>query len=158
MIKPKLTVDIKMTGTAVHHARTDIAIRDLSTIIDEPVVRGGTNVGPTPTEMLMTSLIGCTNVVSQRIEHRDGVHFGAMTIALHAKFDRRGAAMDEEIDLPFPVIMVTIDVHTDATPEQMDVIKTDLTRFCPVAKMMRAAGTVIEETWNVHPIEHPATA
>ncbi len=158
MIKPKLHVDLKMTANAVHHARTDITIRDLNTIIDEPEARGGTNVGPTPTEMLMSSLIGCTNVVSQRIAHRDGVHFAAMTIALHAKFDRRGAAMDEEIDLPFPVIMMTIDVTTDATPEQMDLIKTDLGRFCPVAKMMRAAGTVIEETWNVHPVEHAVTA
>ena len=158
MIKPKLNVDIKMTGIAAHHARLDIAVRDLTTTIDEPVVRGGTNAGPTPTEMMLASLIGCTNVVSQRIAHRDGVHFAALKVDAHARFDRRGAAMEEEIDLPFPLITVVIDVHTDATPEQMEVIKTDLGRFCPIAKMMRAAGTVIEETWNVHPVSAAAHA
>lgn len=158
MIKPKLNVDIKMTGTAATHARLDLAVRDLTSIIDEPEARGGTNTGLTPTETMLASLMGCTNVVSQRIAHRDGVHFAALKVAAHARFDRRGAAMEEEIDLPFPLITVVIDVHTDATPAQMEVIKTDLGRFCPIAKMMRAAGTVIEETWNVHPVSALASA
>jgi len=152
MIRPKTTVDMKLTGTVVHHARTDIAVRDLIMVIDEPVARGGTNAGITPTETLVSALIGCTNVISQRIAHRDGVHFGAMTVTAHAKFDRRGAGLEEEIDVPFPTIALTVDLATDATEAQMAVIKTDLARFCPIAKMLRAAGTEIEETWTVRPL------
>jgi len=149
MIRPKTTVEFKMTGTAVHHARTDIVVRDVAMIVDEPAARGGTNAGPTPTETLVASLVGCTNVITQRIAHRDGVHVFEMTIGAVCKLDRRGAAMEEEIDVPFQTIALTIDIATDATEAQMDVIKTDLGRFCPIAKALRAAGTQIEETWNV---------
>lgn len=152
MIKPKTTVDMRVSGTVVHHARTDIAVRDLTMIIDEPAARGGTNMGITPTETLVSALVGCTNVITQRIAHRDGVHIGAMTVNAHAKLDRRGAAMEEEIGIPFPSIALTIDLATDATPAQLDLIKTDLARFCPIAKVLRAAGTVIDETWTTRPL------
>ncbi|HSF64688.1 MAG TPA: OsmC family protein [Paracoccaceae bacterium] len=149
MIRPKTTIELRMTGTAVHHARTDLVVRDLTAIIDEPVARGGTNAGITPTETLLSSLVGCTNVITQRIARRDGVQIADMTIGAVCKLDRRGAAMEEEIEVPFQTITLTIDIATDATDAQMAVIKTDLGRFCPIAKVLRAAGTQIEETWNV---------
>ncbi len=146
----KTTVEMKMSGVAQHHARTDIAVRDVATIIDEPVARGGTNLGLTPTETLLSALVGCTNVITQRIAHRDGVKIGTMTIDATAKFDRRGAAMEEEVEVPFTSIALTITLATDATPAQMAVIQTDLGRYCPIAKVLRNAGTVIDETWNVN--------
>lgn len=149
MIRPKTTVEFKMTGTAVHHARTDIAVRDLTAIIDEPAARGGTNAGITPTETLVSALVGCTNVITQRIAHRDGVHISEMTIHAVCRLDRRGAAMEQEIEVPFEHIALTIDIATDASPAQMAVIQADLARFCPIAKALRAGGTQIDETWNV---------
>jgi len=149
MIKMKTTVDMKMSGKVHHHARTDVTVRDVVAIIDEPVARGGTNLGLTPTETLVSALIGCTNVITQRIAHRDGVKIGTMAIDALAKLDRRGAAMEAEIDVPFPSIALTITLTTDATPAQMEVIKTDLARFCPIAKVLRASGTEIAETWTV---------
>lgn len=151
-IRPKTLIDIRMSGNAVSHARTDISARDVTAIIDEPAVRGGTNLGLTPTETLVSSLIGCTNVVSQRLAHRDGVTFGEMTITAKGDFDRRGAALEAEVDVPFPRIALTIDVATDASPEQLDRIAADLARYCPIAKVIRAAGTVIDETWTARPL------
>lgn len=152
MIRPKTTIEFRMTGTAAHHARTDIVMRDVSMIVDEPAVRGGTNAGPTPTETLVASLVGCTNVITQRIAHRDGVHIAELTIGATCRLDRRGAAMEEEIEVPFQSIALNIDIATDANEAQMEVIKTDLGRFCPIAKVLRAAGTQIDETWNIRAV------
>ncbi len=33
------------------------------------------------------------------------------------------------------------------TSEQLETIKTDLGRFCPIAKVIRGAGTSIAEDW-----------
>lgn len=151
-IKMKTTVDLLLNGSVANHARTDITARDLTVCIDEPLARGGTNLGLTPTETLVSALIGCTNVISQRIAHRDGVSFGDMTINATAKFDRRGVSLEEEIEAPFVSIALDITVKTDATEAQLDRIKTDLARFCPIAKMIRAAGTPITETWTVLPL------
>ncbi len=49
-IKPKTMVTVNLHGTCASHSRTEIAVRDQRITIDEPEVRGGTNLGPAPTE------------------------------------------------------------------------------------------------------------
>ena len=146
-IRPKTVVDMKMQAKAVSHARTDVSVRDVSSIIDEPEERGGTNQGLTPTETMIASLVGCTNVITQRIAHRKGVNIGAMSVDAHAKFDRRGVSLEQEIDIPFPELTLTIDIQSDASSEQLEEIKRDLQKFCPIAKVIRGAGTQIHEQW-----------
>ena len=65
-------INMKLEGASKSHARTDILARDVESVIDEPVARGGTNLGLTPTETLVAALIGCTNVISHRIIEKMG--------------------------------------------------------------------------------------
>lgn len=55
----------------------------------------------------------------------------------------------EEIEVPFPKIRLVINVTTDGDEADMEKVKNDLRRFCPVSKVVRNAGTQIEEVWNV---------
>ncbi len=151
-IKPKTTVKMAMTATGETHARSSVQVRDVSAIIDEPEIRGGTNLGLAPTETLMASLIGCTNVISKRIAHGMGVEMGEMKINLSADFNRLGTLLMEEIDSPFSNVVLDIEVATNATPEQMDVIKTDLAKYCPVAKVFRGSGITVTENWTTTPL------
>ena len=151
-VRLKTVVDMKMNGQAQTHARTDIAVRDVNSVIDEPEARGGTNQGLTPTETLVASLIGCTNVITQRIAHGMEVEIADMKVDAHARFDRRGVSLTEEIEVPFPSIDLHVDIQTNATEEQMAAIRTDLQKFCPIAKVIRNSGTTIEEHWNVRPL------
>ena len=148
----KTVIDQRLIGHAETHARTKVTTRDVSVVIDEPVARQGTNMGLTPTETLMASLIGCTNVVATRIAHREGVTFRNLRVDAHAKLDRRGAALETEIDIPFPEVTLRISVDTDATAQQMQFIKAELGRFCPIAKILRAAGTKLHEEWIAKPL------
>ena len=150
--KMKTVVDMKMKGDVKTHARTDISVRDVSTVIDEPEARGGTNQGLTPTETLIASLVGCTNVITQRIAEKMGIEIGQMQVDAAAKFDRRGVALEEEIEVPFPTVVLDIDIQTNASEEQMTQLRADLVRFCPIAKVIRGAGTTIEENWTVKPL------
>ena len=147
---PKTEVTMSMSAIGETHARTKINIRDVSSIIDEPEARGGTNQGLTPTETLMASLIGCTNVISKRIADKMGVELGEMDIQLSAKFDRRGTMLEEEIDVPFSSVTMDIEIDTDATEEQMNALKTDLAKFCPIAKVLRGSGVKITENWIIN--------
>jgi uncharacterized OsmC-like protein len=148
-IKQKTTIGMKLAGKGETHARTRVTARDLESIIDEPEARTGTNQGLTPTETLMASLIGCTNVITQRIAHQMGVEIGALEIKLSAQFDRRGVMLAEEIDRPFDDIVLDIDVSTNATSEQLAKIQSDLQKYCPIAKVIRGGGATITENWNV---------
>jgi uncharacterized OsmC-like protein len=139
---------MSLSGLGQTHGRSQVRSRDVYSVIDEPAERGGSNLGLTPTETLMASLIGCTNVISKRIAHHMGVAMGEMKIDLSAEFDRRGTMLMEEIEQPFRDVVLTIEVETDATPEQLAQIQTDLAKYCPIAKVIRAAGTTITEHWT----------
>lgn len=148
-VRPKTNVQQHIAATCPTHSRTDLRVRDLESVIDEPRERDGTNLGFTPTETLIASLIGCTNVISHKIAHKHGIEFADMTIEAEATFDRRGVMLAEEVRVPFPRIVLTINVRTDASDAEMEKVKTELPKFCPVSKVIREAGTVIDEIWNV---------
>ena len=148
-IRPKTVVTMTLEGHAASHARTDISVRDLEVVIDEPEARGGTNQGPSPTETLMAALIGCTNVITHKIAHKHGIEIKSLDVRVETQFDRRGVSLEEEIAVPFPEIKLIVDLTTDASPEAVEMVKTELAKFCPVSKVLRQSGTVITEEWNV---------
>ena len=148
-MREKTSVTQHIHGNCSSHSRTEISVRDVQSIIDEPRERDGTNMGPTPTETMVSALIACTNVISHKCAKKHGVEFKAMTIDAESTFDRRGAQLQEEIEVPFPKIRVVINVTTDASEADMEKVRADLHRYCPVSKVVRNSGTKIEEVWNV---------
>ena len=148
-IRPKTFVDQTLTGTCPTHSRCDITTRDVGVVIDEPEARGGTNQGLTPTETVIAALVGCTNVIAQKIARRDGIEVLAFSVEAVSTLDRRGVTLAREIDVPFPKVILTVNITTPAGADQVENLKTELARFCPVSKMLRQSGTKIEEIWNI---------
>src|SRR5262249_54813609 len=68
-VKEKTTVIQRIHGNCPTHSRTEISVRDVRTVIDEPKEREGTNMGPTPTETMVAALIACTNVTRRRAQN-----------------------------------------------------------------------------------------
>jgi putative redox protein len=146
-VKEKTTVTQRVHGACATHSRTEISVRDVKAVIDEPKEREGTNMGPAPTETMVAALIACT--ISHKCAKKHGVAFKAMTIDAESNFDRRGTQLLEEIEVPFPKIRLLIDVTTDASAADLEKVKADLHRFCPISKVIRNSGTELEEVWNV---------
>jgi len=147
--KIKTTVKMRVEGTCPSHARTDILVRDTEMTIDEPTERGGSNLGPTPTETLLAALAGCTNVIAHKVAHKHGVEFQSFSVDVVADFDRRGVTLQEDIDVPFTDIQVLIAATTDAADADLEKVKTDLPKFCPVSKVMRQSGSKVTDVWTV---------
>ena len=146
-IKMKSVVTYRTKAKCPTHARTEIPVRDLHVVIDEPTERGGTNLGPTPTEAAMTALIACTNVIGHKNAHRLGVDLGTITIDADCKFDRRGVLMEEEIDVPFPAITLTVNCETPASQEDLLRVGRETAKYCAIAKLFDAAGTDLTVNW-----------
>jgi uncharacterized OsmC-like protein len=146
-VKMKTVVTYRATATCPTHARTEIPVRDLNVVIDEPTERGGTNLGPTPTETAMTALIACTNVIGHKNAKRIGVDLGEITIDANCKFDRRGVLMEEEIDVPFPAVTLTVNCTTPASQEELDLVGIETAKYCAIAKLFEAAGTELTVNW-----------
>lgn len=148
-IKTKPYVRQVVTGTAESHSLTLLKARDLVDVSDEPVERGGTNEGMSPTEFFESSLVACTNVISHKVAKKNGVNLMSYHITLDAGFNRHGVMLKEEIDLPFEDMTLTIDVTTDASEEEMEQLAKELSMYCPISKMIVAAGTKLEIVWNI---------
>ena len=148
-VKDKNVVTLRLEASCPSHARTDVLVRDMELTIDEPVERGGTNLGPSPTETMLGALAGCTNVIAHKCAAKNGVTFQSFYVEIKSSFDRRGVTLQDEIDVPFENIDVIIDVITDADDASMDLVKSDLTKYCPVSKVFRQAGSNVTDVWNI---------
>jgi uncharacterized OsmC-like protein len=146
-IKMKTVVTYRATAACPTHSRTEIPVRDLNVVIDEPVERGGTNLGPSPTESAMTALIACTNVIGHKNAARLGVDLGTVTIDADCKFDRRGVLMEEEIDVPFPKVTLTVNCDTAANQDELTKVGVETAKYCAISKLFEASGTDLTVNW-----------
>lgn len=146
----KALADLEMQGKCVSHARTDISARDVTQSTDEPIARGGTNTALTPTETLWSALLGCTNVVGNRVAERHGMDIKDMAIKVAYTFDRRGAALVEPVDVPFTKALLTITVTSSADAETVAKVQRDLDIACPIFQVIKASGCDIKSEWVVN--------
>ena len=141
-------VHMKLEGSSKSHSRADIIARDVESVIDEPVASGGTNLGLSPTETLMSSLIGCTNVITHRIMEKMGFKINSLDIKSKTLFNKDGVSLIQEVEVPFPEITLDIAISTNASESDLVEVQKQLAMYCPIAKVIRNSGTVINENWN----------
>ena len=147
-MKFKTTVKLRAESNCPSHSLANVKIRDLEFAIDEPVERGGTNLGPTPTDTALAALVGCTNVIGHKCAKKLGIDIGHLNISAVCDFDRRGVTLEQEIDIPFEKIILNIETDGDASPAQLELLKNEVAKFCPLSKLFRQGGTVVEENWT----------
>jgi len=132
------------------HSLANVSVRDLSFSIDEPVERGGTNTGPTPTDTAVSALIGCTNVIAHKCANKLGVDIGHLSIDAKCYFNRGGVTLAEEVEVPFEKIVLSVKSDSaQLTQDQLDQVASETGKFCPLAKLFLNAGTEIEQTWQL---------
>lgn len=147
-IRQKTTIAMKISAESPSHSLSNIKVRDVEFAIDEPVERGGTNLGPTPTETIVSALIGCTNVIGHKCAAALEIDVGHMNIEVECEFDRRGVTLAEEIDVPFKKIKMDVTCDGSANQADLDRLVVEVAKFCPLSKVFKQAGTVIEENWK----------
>ena len=81
-------------------------------------------------------------------EKKQGVKIKNLEITANAKFDKSGASIIKEIEVPFPEVILNIYIKCDANEDQFDKIKEQLKMYCPISKVISNSGTIITENWN----------
>lgn len=147
-MQPKTTVKLRAKAVSPSHALSHISVRDLVFAIDEPVERGGTNLGPTPTDTALSALVGCTNVIGHKCADALGIDIDHLNISAVCDFDRLGVTLQQEIDVPFVKVSMTVEADGPATQAELDLVSAEVAKYCPLAKLFRQAGTVVEENWK----------
>ncbi|PRY26107.1 putative OsmC-like protein [Aliiruegeria haliotis] len=149
-IRQKTIVTIKMSGTGASHSLVDVSVRDLTSRIDEPVERGGTNLGFSPTETAYAALIGCTNTIGNKCADKLGIDIGHLSFEMEVDFDRRGVLLMEEVDVPFTAIRLRVTSDGPASQQDLDRVAGETAKYCAISKLYEQAGTNLDISWHTH--------
>ena len=144
----KTTVKLRAAAQSPSHSLSNIKIRDVEFAIDEPVERGGTNLGPTPTDAVLAALVGCTNVIGHKCAEKLGIDIGHLEMSAVCEFDRRGVTLSDEVEVPFQKIVLNVVIDGSASETELQILKVEIAKYCPVSKLFRNSGTIIEEIWE----------
>lgn len=147
-IRQKTQMTIKLTGRGTSHARSEIEVDGLNVVIDEPIARGGTNEGPSPTATAYSALIGCTHVIGNKCASKMGVDVGQLEFDMEVDFDRRGVLLMEEVDVPFKAIRLLVTSDGPATEDELAAVARETEKFCPISKLYEQSGTNLTVTWR----------
>jgi uncharacterized OsmC-like protein len=83
--------------------RFDIQLRGHTLIVDQPEAVGGTDVGPTPTELFVAGLASCVGFYARRYLRRHDIDAAGLEVRTSYRMAARPArvaAVDMEIQLP----------------------------------------------------------
>lgn len=147
-IRQKIEMTIKLSGQGTSHSRSETETDGLSVVIDEPIARGGTNEGPSPTATAYAALIGCTNVIGNKCAEKLGVDIGHLRFEMEVDFDRRGVLLIEEVDVPFKAIRLEVMADGSASEADLAAVAKETEKFCPISKLYEKSGTDLTVTWR----------
>ena len=147
-IRQKTAMTITLDGRGTSHSRSEIVIDGNTVVIDEPVARGGTNEGPSPTATAYAALIGCTNVIGNKCAARLGVDIGHLAFRMEVDFDRRGVLLMEEVDVPFTAIRLDVAADWPASQADIDRVAAETAKYCAISKLFEKSGTDLTITWR----------
>ena len=113
----------------------ELEIREHRLIADEPEKNGGTDKGPTPTELLAASLASCTAVTIEMYADRKEWELGQVEVAVDYE--------EPSTDTPAS-FEVRIKVPADLSDEERERILV-IAGKCPVHKTLAASDVRIED-------------
>ncbi|MEL6814575.1 MAG: OsmC family protein [Cyanobacteria bacterium J06598_3] len=120
-----------MVASTTDNYRHDIAVRQFQLTADEPIDLGGTDAGPTPTEMVFSGLGACKAITLKMYAQRKGWPLEDVTVAVSAtQVDRRYH------------IVARLTLSGDLSEQQRERLLA-ISNKCPVHKLL-ATGADIE--------------
>ena len=124
--------------------RTVMMVRDHVLISDEK----GTNTGPTPLEMCLSSLLGCEGVIINRCAEAMRFEYSGVDIEADGEVDQRGSRGVQGVRPYFNWVKVRIRIHTEEPQDRLDRLARNVEYRCPVMNLFRSADVKLDVTWE----------
>ena len=113
--------------------QTRIFIRDHEIISDQPFGFNGQNKGPKPSELVLAALAACQETTYRIFAEDMGIQIGEISVQLKGTQDLRGfMALDDEVPAGFTEIEGTIFIYSDASDEELELLRKRVDQHCPV--------------------------
>ena len=118
--------------------QTKILIRDHELISDQPFGFNGQNKGPKPSELVLAALAACQETTYRIFAEDMGIDIGEISVKLRGTQDLRGfMALDDEVPAGFTNIEGKIFIQSDASEEELELLRQRVDQHCPVLDDLR---------------------
>ena len=124
--------------------RSVMMVRDHVVITDEK----GTNTGPTPLEMALSSLLGCEGVIINRCAEAMQFSYTAVDMEADGEVDQRGSRGVQGVRPYFNWVKLRIRVHTDEPQDRFDRLTRNVEYRCPVMNLFKSADVDVAVRWE----------
>ena len=141
-------VQIRVRASCPTHSRTEILAGSHKVVVDEPAALGGTNLGPTPVQALLSSWLGCINVILSRIAQANGIPLHGLELECEAVLRTNGVRLEREVAAPLEKILLRLRTSNALSTVQKNALLDQLHQFCPLSTILRASGAQITEDWD----------
>ena len=133
--------------------QTKIFIRDHEIISDQPYGFNGQNRGPKPSELVLAALAACQETTYRIFAEDMGIHIGKISVQLRGAQDLRGfMALNDETPAGFTNIVGQVFIQSDATEEELELLRRRVDQHCPVLDDLRRP---VEVSFSIE--KHPAS-
>ena len=118
--------------------QTKILIRDHEIISDQPFGFNGQNKGPKPSELVLAALAACQETTYRIFAEDMGIEIGEISVQLEGTQDLRVfMALDDKIPAGFNNIVGQIFIQSDASDEELELLRQRVDQHCPVLDDLR---------------------
>lgn len=150
LLPPSVDPDRKALGIRRVSARNEASTRTVMMVREHVLVSDekGTNTGPTPLEMCLSSLLGCEGVIINRCAEAMRFAYTAVDIEADGEVDQRGSRGVQGVRPYFNWVRMKIRVHTDEPQDRLDRLARNVEYRCPVMNLFRSADVELDVTWE----------
>jgi len=82
-----MPMTVKIHGNSESETRLNVQAGNFKMIIDEPEQMGGSNLGPTPVQVLLMALAGCLNVTAHEVAKQQNLGLKSLNIEIEGNLD-----------------------------------------------------------------------
>ena len=115
-------------GIGHEHFVSKLSMRGHLLVADEPVDNGGSDTGPTPTELLLSSLASCTTSTLRMYADRKGWEVDRIDLEMGIRIEKTDAGQISYLES-------IIEITGNVTIEQKERL-LDIARKCPIHRLL----------------------
>ena len=151
------SIDPKKKAIGIHRvsAHNDAATRTVMMVRDHVLITDekGTNAGPTPLEMALSSLLGCEGVIINRCAEAMKFAYRSVEMDAEGEVDQRGSRGVQGVRPYFNWVKVRVRLYSDETEERFQKLIKNVEYRCPVMNLFRSAGVDVKMAWELLPTQ-----
>ena len=139
-----MQVNVSVHAKSETPARLNIQSGKFKMIIDEPENMGGTDMGPSPVQVLLMSLAGCLNVTGHEVARQRGMKLNGMKIDINGSMNPcnfMGCSFDERAGFQQINVSIRADFE-DANKEEIDSWLKETEARCPVTDNIKEGTNI----------------